>query len=217
MKIHRTLGPALIALSAAVLLSLPVTADAKRRRVETEDYCQYAAEFACGTALSLNGAVPGTYTTTILAHNPMGAPVGVRARVSLAFPVVVNSDWVGVVLDGMESRELSCEQLFDGTFTFPDGTPEADFYQGFVVIQSEESIDVADRATATGAASEVSVDVNAVPERCLERPIGPDEDHAVICHIPPGNPDNAQTLQVGVAAVPAHLGHGDHLGECNDD
>jgi hypothetical protein len=36
-----------------------------------------------------------------------------------------------------------------------------------------------------------------------------------ICHIPPGNPANAHTITVGIAAVPAHLAlHGDSLGRC---
>jgi hypothetical protein len=35
-----------------------------------------------------------------------------------------------------------------------------------------------------------------------------------ICHIPPGNPDNAHTITVGAPAVPAHLAHGDTLGPC---
>lgn len=39
-------------------------------------------------------------------------------------------------------------------------------------------------------------------------------DKVVICHIPPGNPSNAQTITVGVAAVNAHLNHGDTLGPC---
>ena len=38
-----------------------------------------------------------------------------------------------------------------------------------------------------------------------------------ICHIPPGNPANAHTLCVGTAAVPAHLQHGDTLGECTNE
>jgi hypothetical protein len=36
-----------------------------------------------------------------------------------------------------------------------------------------------------------------------------------ICHIPPGNPDNPQTLSVAAAAVAAHQSqHGDTLGAC---
>ncbi len=35
-----------------------------------------------------------------------------------------------------------------------------------------------------------------------------------ICHFPPGNPNNPQSLDVAAAAVPAHLSHGDWLGTC---
>lgn len=35
-----------------------------------------------------------------------------------------------------------------------------------------------------------------------------------ICHIPPGNPANAHVINVSVNAIPAHLAHGDNLGEC---
>jgi hypothetical protein len=35
-----------------------------------------------------------------------------------------------------------------------------------------------------------------------------------ICHIPPGNPKNAHTITVGVAAWPAHKAHGDYEGAC---
>jgi hypothetical protein len=35
-----------------------------------------------------------------------------------------------------------------------------------------------------------------------------------ICHIPPGNPENAHTISVGASAVAAHLAHGDTLGPC---
>mgnify|MGYP001619380431 CR=1 FL=1 len=40
------------------------------------------------------------------------------------------------------------------------------------------------------------------------------EDQVMICHIPPGNPNNAHTIIVGANAVNAHLAHGDYLGEC---
>jgi hypothetical protein len=43
------------------------------------------------------------------------------------------------------------------------------------------------------------------------------EEKETICHIPPGNPSNAQTIRVGASAVPAHLAHGDTLGPCEDE
>lgn len=35
-----------------------------------------------------------------------------------------------------------------------------------------------------------------------------------ICHFPPGNPQNSQSLEIASAAVPAHLAHSDWLGPC---
>jgi len=42
------------------------------------------------------------------------------------------------------------------------------------------------------------------------------KDKIAICHIPPGNPDNAHTISVSGNAKNAHLAHGDTLGECPD-
>ena len=53
-----------------------------------------------------------------------------------------------------------------------------------------------------------------------EEPSPPDdqyEDKVLICHIPPGNPDNRHTIRVSENAVPAHLAHGDFLGPCPED
>ena len=37
----------------------------------------------------------------------------------------------------------------------------------------------------------------------------------VVCHYPPGNTDNPQTIRVGSQqSVDAHLGHGDSCGPC---
>lgn len=33
-----------------------------------------------------------------------------------------------------------------------------------------------------------------------------------LCHIPPGNPDAAHTINVGEPATAAHMAHGDFLG-----
>jgi len=42
------------------------------------------------------------------------------------------------------------------------------------------------------------------------------EERVVLCHVPPGNPDNAHTITVGSSVVDAHLAHGDYLGECEE-
>ena len=39
-------------------------------------------------------------------------------------------------------------------------------------------------------------------------------DKVVICHIPPGNPDNMHSIKIGEPAVDAHLAHGDYLSYC---
>lgn len=36
-----------------------------------------------------------------------------------------------------------------------------------------------------------------------------------ICHIPPGNPDNAHTISISESALDTHLNHGDNIGKCS--
>ena len=50
----------------------------------------------------------------------------------------------------------------------------------------------------------------------INTPVPPpaESDKVVLCHKPPGNPSNGQTIEVGRAAVDAHLAHGDTLGPC---
>ena len=42
------------------------------------------------------------------------------------------------------------------------------------------------------------------------------EARILICHMPPGNTANANTIEVGASAVQAHLDHGDTVGACVD-
>jgi prepilin-type N-terminal cleavage/methylation domain-containing protein len=44
---------------------------------------------------------------------------------------------------------------------------------------------------------------------------GDETAQITICHIPPGNPDNPQTITIAQSAWPAHQAHGDYLGTCN--
>jgi hypothetical protein len=43
---------------------------------------------------------------------------------------------------------------------------------------------------------------------------GNNDKKVLICHIPPGNPENAHEICVGEPSVDAHLAHGDVLGSC---
>jgi len=43
-------------------------------------------------------------------------------------------------------------------------------------------------------------------------PVQAGEDKVQVCHVPPGNPENAHIIVVGISAVPAHLAHGDVAG-----
>ena len=42
---------------------------------------------------------------------------------------------------------------------------------------------------------------------------GDDDGKVTLCHIPTGNSENAHTIRVSENAVPAHIAHGDYLGE----
>jgi hypothetical protein len=59
--------------------------------------------------------------------------------------------------------------------------------------------------------AEISEDF--VPDPTLSCRAG-GEEKVTLCHHPPGNPENAHTIEVGVSAVPHHLGHGDTPGPC---
>ncbi len=63
-----------------------------------------------------------------------------------------------------------------------------------------------------GCSSSDEITVNVVDIRC-----GNNLNKVLVCHIPPGNPDNPQTICISPNAVPAHLAqHGDYLGQCED-
>jgi hypothetical protein len=42
----------------------------------------------------------------------------------------------------------------------------------------------------------------------------PDNDKAIICHAPSGDPAKGHTIEIGQAAVSAHMDHGDTMGAC---
>ena len=62
--------------------------------------------------------------------------------------------------------------------------------------------------------SKDSVIVGRIPKSSVSSPSQP-EQKVTICHSPPGNPNNKQTLEVGISALQAHIDHGDKIGACD--
>ena len=63
-------------------------------------------------------------------------------------------------------------------------------------------------------ASKDSVIIAKIPQSSVQSEIQK-EQKIVICHSPPGNPNNEQTIEVGVSALQAHMDHGDEIGPCD--
>lgn len=61
----------------------------------------------------------------------------------------------------------------------------------------------------TAAAAAALLSIGAAPAAA-----GSDDGKITICHVPPGNPANAHTIEISVNALPAHLAHGDTVGPC---
>ncbi len=66
-----------------------------------------------------------------------------------------------------------------------------------------------------GCNSVASINICVKDVRVVGKNGKKDDKKVYICHIPPGNPANAHTLEVSINAVAAHLQHGDVLGSCN--
>ena len=56
---------------------------------------------------------------------------------------------------------------------------------------------------------DIATNMCVIPE-----PEIPQIDVGLMCHIPPGNPENPQTIMISPNAYPAHLAHGDYEGAC---
>jgi hypothetical protein len=79
--------------------------------------------------------------------------------------------------------------------------------------------------TACGIYSVTATDINGctgtgtdtVPCTSINVSCGHNGDKVILCHVPPGNPGNPQTICVAASAIPAHLANhpGDCVGPCS--
>ncbi len=70
-------------------------------------------------------------------------------------------------------------------------------------------------SSCEGSVFEIRIEVNPVGD-CSNSPCGNNGNKVLLCHVPPGNPDNAHTICISPNALAAHLQNheGDHCGPC---
>ncbi len=107
---------------------------------------------------------------------------------------------------------MSCTTLM----ATPTGTPPFSFLwstgdttQSINVCPTTNTDYMVTITDSVACSSSDTVTVTVVDARC-----GHDSTKVLVCHIPPGDPLDAHTICISPHAVPAHLAHGDHLGEC---
>ena len=212
-----------VGLGFAAALALAAPAAAKPKPAPAPEWYQYTVTFTCGHNDSgFFRVVPGEFATAVNLYNATASDTILRKNLALTFPpetqtAGVVSDQIEETLAANSALQVDCEEIQFG-FTYAVPPPVTDYIQGFVVIESNKPLEVEAIHTAFGAGDEVSIDVERILERrVVPRPFVIAPRGAVICHIPPGNPGNAHTLVVDIAAVPAHRAHGDTLGPCPGD
>jgi len=139
---------------------------------------QYAAKLVCGVQRDPKDMrlARGFYATTINIHNPNRASVELFKKLALSFPPAAQKpgEILPIARDALRSDEalkVDCNELRERFF--PGGFP-AGYIEGFVVVESQASLDVVgvyttaalDRRGAASAHS--SIDIERVPERRLD-------------------------------------------------
>lgn len=150
---------------------------------------EYAAKLVCGLHRDPRDRrlMRGAYATTINIHNPNEFEVEFRKKLALTFPPQEQKggdvfDSIGEgphVLRPDQALSVDCmdiqRQVFPGGFppVFPGGPP-APYIEGFVVIQSRESLDVTAVYTSAAVDSQgqlmghSGIDVEQIRERQKE-------------------------------------------------
>jgi hypothetical protein len=131
--------------ASAVIVGMFVTAGAGP--ASAQQLLEYAAKFACGTAVSTRTVpvppvAPGSYFTAVNVHNPNKDEVKFEKKVALALPDEKAgriSRVVGAALKPDEAFEIDCPEILK---LLDIGPFEKAFAKGFVVIMTPRELDV---------------------------------------------------------------------------
>jgi len=205
-----TVASARTGAAGAFSLSLPAGAYTVRIPIGDGPPLEFSLTLPAGAALFAQGRVDrspaGEYTLNVQVFRDHNAD----ARPDDSFRVQILDRVQGDEESGFEDVVASQEEA-EAAVTLchvPPGNPDA-----------AHTIDVGAPAAATHLAhgdTEGACEGDEAPE---EEPEGEEDGEAkvLVCHVPPGNPENPVTIEVAEPAVPAHLAHGDTEGACAGD
>lgn len=165
----------LYVMSVMLLLGLPMAVRAQNLQPEPAPQppvsparfrFQYAAKFLCtanipGTSQTTASVLPGSYQTVVNMHNPNRQPTRLRKKIAVASPVSQTSEFFVDRLAPDQAVKVDCEQIGrDFGMGFVHGA------EGFLVIESVQSLDVTAITTAGKVGGEVEgLAVQHVQER----------------------------------------------------
>jgi hypothetical protein len=159
----------------------------------------------------------GDHTVTVTADDGMGTVLTCEAIVTVVVPEdILSIDY------GADCRQVYLgygpAECTDITATVSGGT--SPYTYEWSTGETTETITVCPAtntdyyvtATDANGCTEVAgpIQVLVVDVSC-----GINNNKVLVCHLPPDNPANYQTICVGPTAVPDHLSHGDFLGDCS--
>jgi uncharacterized protein YciI len=159
---------------------------------------------ACGT---------DTETATVNYQNCIAPTVTFISPASSPLTVTSpNYNMSATVLNSNNGEGITATQngkiITSGTFNPANGS-----LTGSVVLSPGANVFVVTVTNACGTDTET---VTIFYEEEEENNSNP-EQMITICHIPPGNNGNPQTIQIPLSAWPAHQAHGDVLGPCSEE
>jgi len=149
-----------------------------------------------------NGATPGACPECILDCNENGVPDSCELVDNdcnnNSIPDECDADCND---DGIVDECQLCERT---TSTFGGGCNKV------LICKDNETVEICDFI------ARILINTNKATAGPCEEPPNPCEGQVTICHFPPGNENNPQTIDVSECALQAHLDHGDYEGECEE-
>jgi len=217
------LGRIALGLAALVLLvaALPDRASAGPSR--RADVYEYRTSVACDVDPTAAHGLPyANYATDLTIFNPGNRPAMIWMTVALgqrigeteAGPV---STPFGISVGPGNAFEIGCRDIAARV-----GNPSDQILSGFIVLESDASLDVevAHTTTLVNSSQGISIDVRPVAERRIASrgPAQPSSGPIAICHGsgPGPGPAIGLTLYLDTSAAREHVLHGDRIGSCRN-